>query len=176
MSCYTSASLMCTALCITVIITLQRIARAHANEAGGCVFSEESCPCSQMEPSEFCVKPEYEGLCLLDKCNTGYRCDCLGYSLCKRKKCAMCTAIENVIPSNKVPFGCHLTPDAGQCTTFSRMLDTLDAAKNALAEASHSNDMASSYTSESFQLVVMVQQDVIANAPERNGLCIRVSP
>lgn len=162
MSFYSSISLLRTGLFITVAITLQKIASSHTNEVKGCVFTHESCPCSQTEPSGLCMRQDYKGLCLLDKCSTGYRCDCFGYSLCMRKKCAVYTAMENVIPSDRIPFGCHLTSDAGDCTSFSRMLDTIDAASNALAEASHSNDMASSYTSESFQIVAMVQQDIVA--------------
>ncbi|PXF44827.1 hypothetical protein BWQ96_05410 [Gracilariopsis chorda] len=143
-------------------LNLVHFVQAQATQGVGCVFSDDSCPCSQMEPSGVCMKPDNEGMCLLGECNTGYRCDCLGYTMCKRTKCAMYTAVENVIPSESVPFGCHLTPDAGQCTAFDHMLDTLDAAENALVEASHSNDAASAYTAESYQLVAKAQSDVSA--------------
>lgn len=106
------------------------------------------------------MKPQTEGLCLLGKCEVGYRCDCLGYAMCERSKCAMFTAMENAIPSEDIPFGCHLTPDAGQCTTFAHIMDTLEAADNALVEASHSNDLASSYTSEAYHMVIKAQADI----------------
>lgn len=77
-------------------------------------------------------------LCLLGECNDGYKCDCFGFEQCNISSCSIYTTDANAVPSSTVPFSCHLTPDAGKCTTFSHFLDTIAAADNAKAEASAS--------------------------------------
>lgn len=76
--------------------------------------------------------------CLLGACSDGYKCDCFGFEHCTISRCAIYTIDENAVPSDTNPFQCHLTPDAGKCTTFEYFLDTLSAADNAKAEGTTS--------------------------------------
>ncbi|PXF41437.1 hypothetical protein BWQ96_08818 [Gracilariopsis chorda] len=164
-------------LLATGLVNILVLVHSQASQGVGCVFKEDSCPCSQMEPSGVCMKPGSDGLCLLGKCQPGYRCDCLGYAMCKRSKCAMYTAVENAIPSESIPFRCHLTPDAGRCTTFDHVLDTVESAENAAVDSIHASEAATTYTAQSLEMAVMIQADVAAVSdtlkaiePFRDGL------
>lgn len=65
----------------------------------------------------------------------GYRCDCFGYELCKRASCSRYTTAAKVFHDTSEAFKCQLTPDAGICTDFTAIIDTVSGADNALAEA-----------------------------------------
>ena len=99
------------------------------------------------------------GSCLLGLCNEGYRCDCLGYETCELKTCGMHTSDANTIPSETLPFQCHLTPDVGTCTTFAAMLDTVTSADNAATDSSTSEEEASESAAAAVKLVEEVQAE-----------------
>eukprot|EP00178_Gracilaria_changii_P019463 TRINITY_DN563_c0_g2_i1.p1 TRINITY_DN563_c0_g2~~TRINITY_DN563_c0_g2_i1.p1 ORF type:complete len:376 (-),score=66.84 TRINITY_DN563_c0_g2_i1:176-1303(-) len=145
---------------------------SHAQAIGtsDCTISDDSCPCSQTASSGSCLKYQGDGSCLLGACQASYRCDCLGYEKCKRSSCAVYTAMENTIPSELVPFGCHLTAGAGSCTTFDSMLDTVEAAVNAKTDARHSSSEATSESVNAQHLVTEVQSDAAEINDELNAI------
>eukprot|EP00178_Gracilaria_changii_P014723 TRINITY_DN412_c1_g1_i3.p1 TRINITY_DN412_c1_g1~~TRINITY_DN412_c1_g1_i3.p1 ORF type:complete len:333 (-),score=51.52 TRINITY_DN412_c1_g1_i3:504-1502(-) len=136
-------------------------ADAQSVETSGCVITNDSCPCSQSAASGTCLKYQGDGSCLLGTCQASYKCDCLGYEMCKRSSCAVYTAMENTVPSELVPFGCHLTPGAGSCTSFEHVLDTVEAAQSAKADARHSNIEATIQTSDAQNIVMEAYNDVM---------------
>lgn len=72
----------------------------------------------------------------MGECSEGYKCDCLGFEMCRISSCAKYTTAENAIPSEETPFQCHLTPNAGRCIDFDTFIDSLVAMDTAKAEAS----------------------------------------
>ncbi|KAI0564938.1 hypothetical protein FGB62_22g64 [Gracilaria domingensis] len=143
---------------------------AQAVASSECVITEDWCPCSQAASSGSCLKYQGESLCLLGMCRASYKCDCLGYEKCKRSSCAVYTAMENTIPSELVPFGCHLTAGAGSCTSFDSFLDTVEAAVNAKTDARHSNNEATAESVNAHRLVSEVQGEAASINDELNAI------
>ncbi|KAI0564892.1 hypothetical protein FGB62_22g543 [Gracilaria domingensis] len=150
-------------LCVGILALWSLFAHTTAQSVkpSECVISDDSCPCSQSEASGTCLKYQGDGSCLLGVCQASYKCDCLGYEMCKRSSCAVYTAVENTIPSELTPFGCHLTPGAGSCTSFESFLDTAEAALNARTDAHVSNNDATIQTSEAQNLVMEAYNDLM---------------
>lgn len=108
------------------------------------------------------MRSQGDGTCLLGECKASYQCDCLGYEVCKRKKCAMYTALQDVVPSAFVPFGCQLTPDAGSCTTFDKVMDTIDSIENALLADNIQHHELMRKRKEAYEMVAAIEQDSVA--------------
>lgn len=87
--------------------------------------------------------------CLLGSCNEGYRCDCFGFELCEITTCSKYASSAGSIPSDSIPFACHLKPNAATCTTVSSILDTTTAAQYAEADASTSDEDAADAADDS---------------------------
>lgn len=117
-----------------LVIALAASVRAQSDKAG-CVFTDEACPCSEMASSGTCMNHIGGNKCLLGECTPSYRCDCFGYESCNRSRCSMFTTAKNTLPSRTVSFDCHLTGNAGVCTSFDSFLDTIEAADNSFSDA-----------------------------------------
>ncbi|KAI0561227.1 hypothetical protein FGB62_89g00 [Gracilaria domingensis] len=84
--------------------------------------------------------------------------------MCRNSLCSVFTAVDGTIPSDAMAFACHLTPDAGSCTVFDYVIDTVEAAVNAKIDASNSNNEALIHSVDAQRLVVDVQaEDVLVN-------------
>lgn len=105
-----------------------------------CIMTADECQCSVFKPSGICMHLQEEKFCLIENCSEGYRCDCLGYEMCKRISCSKYTTAANVIPSETKPFKCQLTPNATICIDFASYADTVSSAQNAYTESSLSTD------------------------------------
>ncbi|KAI0561931.1 cell wall anchor protein [Gracilaria domingensis] len=70
--------------------------------------------------------------------------------------------VSDMVPNETFPFGCHLTPDAGTCTTFDTIMETVDAALNAHTEVDDANDQSMLLSMEAYRIVADIEADVIA--------------
>lgn len=108
------------------------------------------------------MQHEGSGMCVLGSCKPSYRCDCMGYEMCTRSRCALYTAKENALPSETTPFACHLTIDAGTCTRFDYVMDSVAAVDNMQTEVSGLNDAILNENLEVYETVAAIEADVIA--------------
>lgn len=131
------------------------------SQDGTCVITETSCACSQTISSGVCMQHKGDGKCVLGPCKPSYRCDCMGYEMCTRSKCALYTAKENALPSETTPFGCHLTIDAGTCTRFDYVMDSVAAVNNMQTEVSGLNEAILDANLEVYETVAAIEADVI---------------
>lgn len=81
--------------------------------------------------------------------------------MCKRSSCSVYTAMDSTIPSEAVPFGCHLSAGAGSCTSLDYVLDTVEAALSAKTDARHSNNEETIQTSDAQNIVMEAYNDVM---------------
>ncbi|KAI0564936.1 hypothetical protein FGB62_22g66 [Gracilaria domingensis] len=125
---------------------------AQAVASSECVITEDWCPCSQAASSGSCLNATVWDM----KSARGH--------------CAVYTAMENTIPSELVPFGCHLTAGAGSCTSFDSFLDTVEAAVNAKTDARHSNNEATAESVNAHRLVSEVQEEAASINDELNAI------
>lgn len=154
---YFSRNVMHLHFAVFVIIALTP--SVHAQVTGsGCVFTDRSCPCSEVESSAPCMNHIGGGNCLLGECGLSYRCDCFGYEMCTRSSCSIFTTAENSIPSQVTPFGCHLTADAGVCTSFDFLLDTLEAVDYSFSDATRSTEESYADTTKVYDQIENVRK------------------
>eukprot|EP00178_Gracilaria_changii_P011217 TRINITY_DN320_c0_g5_i1.p1 TRINITY_DN320_c0_g5~~TRINITY_DN320_c0_g5_i1.p1 ORF type:complete len:325 (-),score=62.28 TRINITY_DN320_c0_g5_i1:2025-2999(-) len=151
-----------TTLGLLALIINTSTASGQATENPGCQITDTMCACLEVESSKLCMQHQGNNQCLLGSCKPSYRCDCLGYEMCKRNSCSLYTTDTNVIPSEEKAFGCHLTVDAGSCTSFDYVMETVDAAMNAHTEVDTANDEAMLLSMEAYKIVASIEADVIA--------------
>ena len=119
-----------------------------------CVITPTRCNCSPTTPSGTCTRPQGDGTCLLGPCQSGFRCDCLGFETCAVSKCGKYVPVGNEEPSLTVPFQCAIMDNANDCITMTDVLDTVEAARNAASHLSVINDMV---TTTSIEVINMLR-------------------
>lgn len=114
----------------TSFISAARAQDLVIDEDVACPMTSISCPCTLQRPTGKCTRHQGDGTCLLSDCNEGYRCDCLGFEKCTVSPCSK-FMLSAGAESEKKPFKCRMTPNAGTCTDFDAFLGTTAAADNA---------------------------------------------
>ena len=140
--------------------TCAAAAAVAAGGSGECILTSDRCHCSEQVGSGECMKYQGGDKCLMGQCNDGYKCDCFGFELCTRRVCAKYTTKEGVIPHQTLPFGCHLTDNAGECIDFSEFSDTVQGAGYAQEAANEYNKEAAADNREMTQAVQGIDDSV----------------
>lgn len=147
---------------IFTLVTIVLMTIANGQEVSTCEITSTSCPCTMRESSGSCMQYQGHGKCLLGECSEGYKCDCLAYEKCKIWKCPKYTTLKNVIPSAETAFPCHLTKNAGTCTSFAGFVDTLAAADAAERESTHSLKGVSDGLKAAMHAVLALHEEKVA--------------
>lgn len=139
-----------------LIGTLSFAVLVLAEEA--CMHTVNRCQCSIHKPSGTCMRHQGDNNCLMGECNAGYRCDCLGFEICSKRSCAQHTTLGNVIPSEKTPFKCHLSENAGTCVDFVEFVDSVQGARSAQQAADEYNKESSATDQEATDLIKIIEE------------------
>lgn len=133
---------------------------ARSDDDPGCIYSEDKCPCAELESSGRCLKNQQNGKCALGDCAASYRCDCFGYEMCRRSRCTLYTVDSNALPSENMLFPCTRTADAGICSFFDHIINTAEAAGNALVEVSNAYADSIADDTETGELLDALEADL----------------
>lgn len=145
---------------IAVVLCMVTVGLGAAGADGSCLNSGDECQCSPQTPGGMCMRHQGGGKCLMGTCKVGYRCDCFGFEVCKKRGCRSYTTLENEVPSTTKLFGCHMTPDAGRCVDYTGFGDTVTAAWNAQAAADNNNVETLQDERDVTEVVKEIEKDV----------------
>lgn len=122
-------------LTFSLALTLAAITLAAAQtipaDADSCVITDTACTCTMQKPSGTCMRHQGNNACLMGECNTGYKCDCMGFEQCTVSNCSIYTVTPPAVQSESKEFACQLTPFAGKCILFASFMDTVQASDSA---------------------------------------------
>lgn len=123
-----------------------------------CILTESTCQCSSTAPSGKCIHSHGDGECFFDTCSEGYRCDCIGYELCSISKCGKHITLPGARTTETSTFPCEFSEQSGTCTWPVQVLDSINAAYNAVTDATASDDEATEDEGHATDIIADLQK------------------